>query len=133
MREHFMGQLLLLAALACGDLRAERRPVVEDRVDAIEENHLYDKNGVFTLDQQICWRWCNETERHQVVAWRLLKQCNQRVGRDYRKGGYTAIYIDGERLRVIRCHSYRESWTQEDPELLERQVLPIDQRKDLSR
>lgn len=128
-----MGAALLLALALCGDVRDTRMPVVEDRVDNIHENHFFDDDGRHVLDQQIYSDWCDEAERHQVRAWRLMRYVNQRVVRDYKRGGYISIWVDGERLRVIRAHSFTESWSQYDPELLERSVLPIDQRKDLSR
>lgn len=125
-----MGQLLLLAALACGDVRDARMPVVEDRVDVVELNHFYDCEGKPVLDQLIFWDFCRGSERFQVRAWRLWRSETAAHSAAW-KG--VIIFIDGERLRVIRYVTRRESWTQEDPELIERTVLPTDQRKDLSR
>ncbi len=41
------------------------------------------------------------------------------------------IWNDGEILRHIRAASFRETWTQHDPELLEREYLPKEERREL--
>lgn len=108
-------------------------PVVEDYCDVVEINHFYDDNGRLVFDQLIYWDWCDEAERYQVRAWRLLKCDSQRPIRNWRRGGYSALWFDGERLRLVRHLSFRETWTQYDPELLERQLLSTEERRELSR
>lgn len=110
-----------------------RDPVVEDRCDVVEINHFYDDNGRLVFDQLIYWDWSEEDNRYQVRAWRLLKCEFQRPVRDWERGGFTAIWFDGERLRVVRHLSLRETWTQFDPELIERQVLATEDRRELGR
>jgi hypothetical protein len=127
-----MPQFTVVSALAALAV-IPRAPIVEDRCDVVEVNHFYDADGRLVFDQVIFWDWCDGAERHQVRAWRLLKSCSQWPARDWARGGYLAVWIDGERLRVVRGTSLRETWTQYDPELLERQVLSIDARRDLAR
>lgn len=45
--------------------------------------------------------------------------------------GYSATWHDGELLRVIEAASFRETWTQYDPELVERDYLPKERRREL--
>lgn len=110
-----------------------RCPVIEDRVDVAEVNHFYDENGRLVFDQLIYYRWCDEACRFQVVAWRLLKHPSQMPVRDFRRGGYSAAWVDGETMRLLRHGSVRESWTQFDPELVERSILPRESRRELSK
>ena len=50
-------------------------------------------------------------------------------------GGYVALWQDcgqgGEILRRVHSQSIRETWTQHDPELVEREYLPKERRKEL--
>lgn len=107
--------------------------VVRDDVDLVEINHLYDEHGKKLLDQVIYYDWCPQACRYQVRAWRLLKNSAQVPRRDWRTGEYTATWHDGETLRRVRTVAFRETWTQEDPELAEREFLPKDKRRDLKR
>ena len=128
MAPHF-GSVFALAVLAV----VPRTPVIEDRCDVVEVNHFYDENGRLVFEQVIFWDWCDASARHQVRAWRLLKTCFQWPLRDWSRGGYSAIWHDGERLRTVRAGELRETWTQYDPELLQREILPTDARRELSR
>lgn len=110
-----------------------RDPVVVDRCDVVELNHFYDDNGRLVFDQLIYWDWSDEADRYQVRAWRLLKSDFQRPARDWQRGGFKAVWFDGERLRVVRHLSFCETWTQFDPELIERQMLSTEDRRELGR
>lgn len=120
--------LLLLLAI----LPSHAAPV-DDRVDVMHLNHFYDGEGRLVFDQLIFEDWGNPNclpWRHSVVAWRLVKNPAQipmrSVGGDYR-----AIWFDGEVLRDVRAGSFRESWGQYDPEVLDRDVLPRELRREL--
>ena len=121
-----MGALILLASLC--DVR--QLPVVETRTDVIELNHFFDENGKLVFDQVIAWDWCNCAERFQVRAWRLWRP-SKPVAASERKG--VIIFVDGETLRRVRYGSRRESWTQYDPELFDRQILPSEERRDFGK
>jgi len=41
------------------------------------------------------------------------------------------MWHDGEQLRNVHSRSIRETWTQYDPELVEREYLPKERRKEL--
>jgi hypothetical protein len=105
---------------------------VDDHVDVIEVNHVYDARGQHVFDQTIFYEWSSQHERYQVMAWRLLKANAQMPIRNWQRGDYQAVWNDGSVLRRVRSANVRHSWTQHDPELLERENLPRDQRRELT-
>ena len=66
-------------------------------------------------------------------AWRLVKHESQLPYPAYGGGPkmYRALWLDGDVNRLIYAPSYRETWTQYDPELAEREILPKEQRREL--
>ncbi|MCO6459244.1 MAG: hypothetical protein J5I93_28375 [Pirellulaceae bacterium] len=106
--------------------------VVEDHVDLIEVNHVYDAKGQHVFDQTIYYEWSNVEGRYQVLAWRLLKADAQIPLRDWQRGDYQAVWKDGPVLRRVRAPVVHHSWTQHDPELIEREFLPRDRRRELT-
>jgi hypothetical protein len=105
--------------------------VARERVDLMEVNHFYDEQGRLVFDQVIFYDWSPEHSRYMVRAWRLVKNPTQLPERDWREGGYLAVWQDGEVVRRVQASSMRESWTQYDPELAEREYLPKERRKEL--
>lgn len=105
--------------------------VARDKVDLIEHNHFYDEQGRLVFDQIIFYDWSPADSRYMVRAWRLVKNPAQVPERDWRGDGYLAIWQDGEILRSVRAASMRETWTQYDPELYEREFLAKERRKEL--
>ncbi len=105
--------------------------VVQDHVDLIEVNHYFDEHGRHVFDQTIYYEWCAVLGRYQVRAWRLVKSPSQLPTRDPHTGQYVALWHDGGVLRRVTAWSMRETWTQYDPELVEQEFLPKDQRRDL--
>src|SRR3990167_8176284 len=124
-----MWAIILFAAVAV----VPHTAVVEDRCDVVEINHFYDDNGRLVFDQLIYWDWSDAAGRYEVRAWRLLKSCNQIPMRDRQRGGYAAVWHDGDQLRVVRHRSTRETWSQYDPELLQRPLLATEDRKEFTR
>jgi hypothetical protein len=61
----------------------------------------------------------------------MVKNPAQLPQRDWREGGYQSVWQDGEVLRRVRAESMRETWTQYDPELIEREYLPRERRREL--
>ena len=108
-----------------------QQDVVRETVDLIEVNHFYDEHGRLVFDQVIFYDWSAGDARYMVRAWRLVKNPAQLPSRDWKDGGYAAFWQDGEQLRHVRSRSIRESWTQYDPELVEREYLPKERRKEL--
>jgi hypothetical protein len=105
--------------------------IVSDHVDVIEINHFYDEHGKLVFDQVLYYDWSPAQSRYNVRAWRLLKTPAQIPRRDVERGDYVATWYDGESMRQIRATTVRESWTQYDPELVEREHLPKERRKEL--
>jgi hypothetical protein len=108
-----------------------QQDVARETVDLIEINHFYDEHGRLVFDQVIFYDWSAGDARYMVRAWRLVKNPAQLPHRDWKDGGYSAFWQDGEQLRHVRSSSIRESWTQYDPELVEREYLPKERRKEL--
>ena len=106
--------------------------VARESVDLIEVNHFYDEHGRLVFDQVIFYDWSQDDARYMVRAWRLVKNPAQLPQRDWKGGGgYLVVWQDGELLRHVRAQSIRETWTQYDPELVEREYLPKERRKEL--
>ncbi|QDU93133.1 hypothetical protein [Lignipirellula cremea] len=119
-----------LLVLSSGPELAEEI-VVSEAVDLAEVNHFYDENGKLVFDQVIFYDWSDDESRYHVRAWRLLKHASQFPQRNWSLGGYESVWRDGDVLRSVRASAFRETWTQHDPELLERAALPKEQRKEL--
>jgi len=115
---------LILAVVPCGD-------VLVDRCDVVEVNHLYDDEGKHVFDQVIWYDWHHDAGRFEVVDWRLVKCDSILPLADYQCEEYSQTWMDGETLRRVWSKSMRESWTQYDPELVERESLPKDSRRGL--
>lgn len=120
--------IVMLALLAASPVEI----VAKERVDLIEINNFYDDQGRLVFTQQIFYDWEPNRERFNVRAWRLVKDANQVPERDWQRGGYVTRWQDGEITREIRASHYRQSWTQYDPELCEREALCKDKRRELS-
>jgi hypothetical protein len=71
-----------------------------------------------------------ESHPWQCVAWRLVKNPAQLPYRAT-TGEYHAVWNDGEVMRKVVATHYRESWTQHDPELWEREFLAKEGRREL--
>lgn len=118
---------MLAAFLLCA---VPYSPIVETAVDRIEVNHFYDENGRLVFDQLIFYRLA-EDGHSDVIAWRLVK-CPAML--PYRcKGRSVVLWFDGDFLRRVVALSAGETWTQFDPELLERERLPTEHRAELGR
>lgn len=108
------------------------RQVEVDQVDLIEYNHFYDEQGRHVFDQVLFYDWSPREMRYQIRDWRLIKTATQAPYYDVQRGLYMATWHDGLSLRQVRGKSIRESWTQYDPELVERSFLPKENRRELS-
>lgn len=109
---------------------APERDVCREQVDLIELNHFYDEQGRLVFDQDIFYNWTDGADRYDVKAWRLVKNTNQIPQRDFENGGYSCFWNDGEQTRHIYAKAFKETWTQYDPELIEREYLPKEKRKE---
>jgi len=120
-----------IGAIVVGLGIAPQEDVARESVDLIELNHFYDEHGRLVFDQVIFYDWSVGDGRYNVRAWRLVKNPSQLPQRDWNGGGYSATWQDGEQMRYVHSRSIRETWTQYDPELVEREYLPKERRKEL--
>lgn len=107
--------LLLLLALSVP------QPIPVDRV---ELNHY--SHGEHVFDQLIFYSWSSQRKRFDVREWRLKK--SDSMVPVPRRGGYMLRWHDDGVLREVTTNSFRETWTQYDPEVIEREHLAQDQR-----
>lgn len=121
-----------LSVLLAGYSPGGQEPVLRDSVDLVEVNHYHDPRGQPVFDQLIFYDWSSQHRRFQVRAWRLIKSDSQLPKRDHRGGHWVVRWHDDGNLREVTAVSHRETWTRYDPELIEREFLPQEQRLDLS-
>ena len=124
---------LLLAVIPHSD-------VLTDCVDVLELNHFYDGNGKRCFSQWIAWDWNSLRSRHDVVAWTMTCNCNVKAT-DEKLRAMVAPTKEGLRLRFshvgvereITAGQFRETHTQHDPEMEQRNILPVERRRGLSK
>lgn len=125
--------------------------ICRDFVDLVELNHLYDEKGDLVFDQLIWYDWSESEGRFQVRAWRLVKDhgpmpirqwfdkfdgqsANLLTGLPAKgRGVWVSSWDDKGNFRRVTARSFTESWTQWDVELLEREHLPKEKRRELSK
>ncbi len=129
--------LMVLSAVTVADARAaDLAPGkrLEERVDLVEINHFYDDQGRLVFDQILYYDWSSTANRYQLRDWRLLKNRNQVPLKNATDGRYVSVWSDfkeRDALRSISARLLRETWTEYDPELIEREFLPEGSRKKL--
>lgn len=96
------------------------------RVDLVEVNHYHDTRGEHVFDQLIFYDWSTQRKRFDVRDWRLLK--SESMIPMAKRGHFFIRWHDDGLLREVTALSRRESWTQYDPELLERDHLHQEER-----
>lgn len=100
----------------------------EEYVDLIELNHFYDHQGRHVYDQVIFYEQSPETGRFQVRAWCLIED-RDNLSRRPVKNAETQLYQvdwfdnDQRLVRKLTSRSFRESWTQIDPERANKKIL----------
>jgi hypothetical protein len=122
-----------------------RDNVYRESTDLVEINHFYDDHGRLVFDQIIFYDWYYtlhvpayqdrlpsslSVNRFQVRAWRLLKVEGQ-LPREDAEGIYHSVWFDADQFRHIYSKAFKETWTQYDPELSEREWLPKELRVEL--
>ena len=125
---------MLSLAHACTLVCLSTVPAIEtvsDAVDLVEVNHFYDDQAQPVFDQVIFYEWSDAHNRFQIRAWRLVKNPAQLPTRDWESGGYQMIWYDGHVMRHVRAKAMRETWTQHDPEMREREYFPKEHRREL--
>tara|TARA_R110002049_G_scaffold305056_1_gene501000 strand:- start:45234 stop:45653 length:420 start_codon:yes stop_codon:yes gene_type:complete len=108
---------------------ATTTPSVTTRhVDLIELNHYIDEEGREVFQQLVFYDWSKSYKRFHVRAWRLIKHPSQLPQRRWAPTMYQCTWRDEGSIRQVQSPSMRETWTQEDPERANRELLPESQR-----
>lgn len=105
--------------------------ITRQRVDLIELNHFVDDEGREVFRQVIFYDWSREHHCFHVRAWRLIKNESQLPVRSWNPQQYRCSWLDDGLLRQVWAPKMRETWSQRDPERVNRAVLPEDQRRPL--
>jgi hypothetical protein len=103
--------------------------VVRDRFDTIEINSLYDDNGQHVFSQVLFRRFDKQMNREVIEDWRLLKRIHNVPAQQI------FIFFDDQDhvLRRVTYNEVRETFTQHDPELIDREHLPKEMRQGLTK
>ena len=105
--------------------------IVTRTVDVVEHNSFYDDNGRLVFDQNIFYDWDPKAGRHNVRAWRLVKAPEQVPVRASSGLLWITTWSDNDKTYRIYARGFNRTWTQYDPELLEREYLPKEKRREL--
>lgn len=123
---HSSVMALLLVGIAPGT--PSNSTTVRQRVDLIELNHFVDEDGREVFRQVVFYDWSKTHRRFHVRAWHLIKRESQLPTRRWKPSHYQCSWHDEGLLRQVWAKSFRETWTQKDPERVNRGFLPEDQR-----
>lgn len=125
-----MFPLSLTALLMIGTLpgSASQVTTVRQQVDLIELNHFVDEDGREVFRQVVFYDWSKTHRRFHVRAWRLIKHESQLPVRRWNPAIHQCTWHDEGLVRQVWAKSFRETWTQKDPERVNRGLLPEDQR-----
>ena len=121
---------LVVAVILVGVAPAatEDTSVTRQRVDLIELNHYIDEDGREVFRQLVFYDWSKSYKRFHVRAWRLVKHPSQLPQRRWNPTVYQCTWRDEDRIRQVYAPSMKETWTQKDPERVNRELLPESQR-----
>ena len=85
----------------------------------IELNHFYCPDGGWIYDQAIAWNKDPATGKYYSVGFALVS--GYQAGSYSRMNGWVTVTVQtGTTLVVVTSRMARETWTQEDPERLDR-------------
>ena len=99
---------------------------VREQVDIVERNFYHDCEGKLIFVQLLFWEW--QCTGHVITAWRLEKPEFSVTERPPQ-----VTWYDGDKLRQVRGESWRETHYQWDEEIAQREKLPQELRKGLSK
>lgn len=130
----------LIAALLLAIIPQSDMPT--DRVDVIELNHFYNSEAKHVFSQWLLLDWNENKSRHDIVEWAM---CRTKVIKDGKtfphcrnevvatKNGWRLEFLHNGVLRCVFADQFRETFTQFDREVAERETLPKELRRGLSR
>ena len=121
-----MPQVLLLSVMTFGNPSIVK--VGEENVDLIELNHFYDQTAKHVYDQVIIYEWIESQGCFRVRAWFLVENDGslERIPRFRRSNQrWEMRWRDKETdlQRQISSRHFRESWSQIDPEQIDRKKV----------
>ena len=111
--------LPIIASLCCLIASGKETPK-SAWCDVIEINHVVRGEKV-CLDQVIYWRFESDGKLH-AIAWRSVPE-------DYLVQRVRGVWIDRTDERRVYARSFRERWTDYDPEMMDRSEWPVERRK----
>jgi hypothetical protein len=128
---NFAAALLCLIPAGIDQEDAETR----QRVDLIELNHFVDDEGREVFRQLIFYDWSQQHQEFHVRGWRLIKSDaqlpQQRWNQSQHQQCWRCRWYDAGLQRQVWAPKMRETWSQLDPERVNRERLPEDQRRPL--
>jgi hypothetical protein len=110
--------------------------VISERVDLVELNHWHDNLGRHAYDQVIFYKWSPDYRRFHVIAWFMVEHDLARVPTKLADvDEYVVNWYDRDAKvqRQVRAGLYRETFSQVDPEQLNRKFLDEKYRTSLLR
>ena len=115
----------LIAALALTTSPVEDPRVVVVVVDRLEINHTYDQDGRLFLDQLIGWNWFDDAG-WVSLWWHQIghPSGNPSQVRHFGRGRVEVLICHHGRLIRVRACRIHETWTQFDPEIRNRRLVP---------
>lgn len=124
----FLAQWFFLIAAGVGPSVGTGGVVAKQRVDLIELNHFIDQDGREVFRQVLFYDWSETHRKYIIRAWRLVKSESQLPRRRWSPPSYQCSWHDEGLLREISASTFRETWTQQDPERQNRKIVPEDER-----
>lgn len=118
-------QALVFSAALFGGVSPE--PFATDHVDAVEVNHFHNSDGDLVFSQTLFREW--DFDDHYIAAWRIS---TNRQGQQMSIGGRQQLLWAGPNgVRRVFTDRIFETWTQNDPEIDERNARPRAERRGL--
>lgn len=106
---------------------------IKDDVDLIVLNHCYDSKGNLRFDQYIFYDWSEQLKMFVIRDYRLTTNKNIYPQKNHHTRIWELSFSDSGVSRLITSPSYRESFTFNDPESDQRDIISIDQRSLLTK
>jgi hypothetical protein len=131
-----LGWLAIPSLLQAAGPSPNARGEFRERVDLIEFNHYYDDLGRHQFDQVIFYEWSPDFRRFHVIAWSLVEGDLRRVPAKLPGSGEYAVKWydrDARVQREVHAKLYRETWTQSDPERINKQFIEEKDRLSLAK
>lgn len=110
-----------------------------EHVDSIELNHFwpecsdesYPLTHKYAFSQYLFRSWNRDTSTHDIIAWKMKKDGISPPRYDHERGVWVMTFNDGLKLRRITAGSFVETRSTFDPEIAERERLPVERRRGL--